>query len=112
MIKNEFIERLRNTVDIVTVVGALIEIKKAGSNYKACCPFHNENSPSFNVSPSRQSYKCFGCGAGGDAIKFVMTHKRLSYPEAISYLADQFNLTVEYDTPDRPKSRFYGIKLR
>lgn len=112
MIKADFIDRLKEAADIVQIISDLIAIKKAGSQYKGCCPFHNENSPSFNINPVRQRFKCFGCGKSGNAIDFVMAFKNLTYPEAIHYVADQSKLIVEYDTPTRPKSRFSGLKLR
>lgn len=112
MIRPEFIDRLKAQVDIVTLIRQYIELDKRGSAYKGKCPFHNENSASFSVNPTRQSYKCFGCGAGGDAIKFVMEHQKQTYPEAIQTIANHLNLTVEYDTPARPKSRFSGQHLR
>ncbi|SFV91005.1 DNA primase [hydrothermal vent metagenome] len=96
MIDNASIEALKNSIDIVDVIGNYIELKKAGANYKANCPFHGEKTPSFVVSPSKQIYHCFGCGVGGDAIKFVMELEKLSYPEAIEKLASMFNFSLNY----------------
>jgi DNA primase len=96
MIDNSSIEALKNSIDIVDVVGSFVELKKAGANYKANCPFHGEKTPSFVVSPSKQIYHCFGCGVGGDAIKFVMELEKLSYPEAIEKLASMFNFSLNY----------------
>ena len=96
MIDNNSIEQLKQLVDIVDVVGNYVELKKNGSNYKGLCPFHDEKTPSFIVSPARQSFKCFGCGVGGDAIKFLMEYEKLSYPEAIEKLAHQYNFTLRY----------------
>ena len=96
MIDNDSIEQLKQTLDIVDVVGNYVELKKNGSNYKGLCPFHDEKTPSFIVSPSRQSFKCFGCGVGGDAIKFVMEYEKLSYPEAIEKLAQMVNFSLRY----------------
>ena len=96
MIDNNSIEQLKQIVDIVDVVGNYVELKKNGSNYKGLCPFHDEKTPSFIVSPTKQFYKCFGCGAGGDAIKFLMEYEKLSYPEAIEKLASQYNFTLRY----------------
>ncbi len=98
MIEKSSIEQLKNIVDIVDVVGNYIELKKAGTNYKALCPFHQEDTPSFVVSPSKQIYHCFGCQAGGDAIKFVMDYEKLSYPEAIEKLANMYNFTLSYSS--------------
>ncbi len=96
MIDNASIESLKQTIDIVDVVGSYIELKKAGANFKANCPFHGEKTPSFVVSPSKQIYHCFGCGAGGDSIKFVMEIEKLSYPEAIEKLASMYNFSLRY----------------
>jgi len=97
MIKKESIENLKNNLDIVDVISQFIEVKKSGANFKACCPFHGETTPSFVVSPAKQIYHCFGCGVGGDSIKFVMEYEKLSYPEAIEKLASMNNVNLEYD---------------
>lgn len=96
MIDNASIESLKNSIDIIDVVGSFIELRKAGANYKANCPFHGEKTPSFVVSPSKQIYHCFGCGVGGDSIKFLMELEKLSYPESIEKLASMFNFTLTY----------------
>ncbi|MEA2047948.1 MAG: DNA primase [Campylobacterota bacterium] len=96
MIDNASIESLKSSIDIVDVIGNFIELRKAGANYKANCPFHGEKTPSFVVSPSKQIYHCFGCGAGGDSIKFVMELEKLSYPEAIEKLASMNNFSLTY----------------
>jgi len=105
MISQDSIEGLKTRLDIVDVVGNYVELKRAGTNFKACCPFHDEKTPSFNVNPQKQIYHCFGCGAGGDAIKFVMEYEKLSYPEAIEKLAAQFNYTLHYTTNAPQKQR-------
>ncbi len=97
MIKKESIENLRNTLDVVDVIGQFLEIKKSGANFKACCPFHGEKTPSFVISPSKQIFHCFGCGIGGDSIKFMMEYEKLSYPEAIEKLASMNNFNLEYE---------------
>jgi DNA primase len=96
MIDNASIESLKATIDIVDVIGNYVELKKAGSSYKANCPFHGEKTPSFVVSPTKQFYHCFGCGVGGDAIKFVMEIEKLTYPEAIEKLASMYNFSLRY----------------
>lgn len=96
MIDNTSIESLKNSIDIVDVVSNYIELRKAGANYKANCPFHGEKTPSFVVSPSKQIYHCFGCGVGGDSVKFVMEIEKLNYPEAIEKLASTYNFTLQY----------------
>jgi DNA primase len=97
MIRQSSIDELKSRIDIVDVVGSYLELKKAGVNYKARCPFHDEKSASFVVSPAKQIYHCFGCGAGGDAIGFVKEMEKLSYPESIEKLAREFNVRLEYD---------------
>jgi len=96
MIDSSSIESLKQTIDIVDVISNYLELKKAGANYKANCPFHGEKTPSFVVSPAKQIYHCFGCGAGGDAIRFVMEMEKLSYPETIEKLASQYNFSLRY----------------
>ncbi len=96
MIAADSIEGLKARLDIVDVVGSYVELRKAGSNFKGACPFHDEKTPSFIVSPQKQIYHCFGCGAGGDSIKFIMEHDKLSYPEALEKLASQYNYTLAY----------------
>ena len=107
MIDNASIEKLKTSIDIVDVVGNYIELKKAGANFKANCPFHGEKTPSFVVSPQKQIFHCFGCGAGGDAIKFVMEIEKLSYPEAIEKLASNYNISLNYT---KGKSSFLDEK--
>ena len=96
MIEQSSIESLKSSMDIVDVIGNYIELRKAGANYKANCPFHGEKTPSFVVSPSKQIYHCFGCGVGGDAIKFVMETEHINYPEAIEKLASMYNFSLHY----------------
>ncbi|MDZ4201954.1 MAG: DNA primase [Gallionella sp.] len=97
MIPKSFIQDLLNRLDIVDVVERHVPLKKAGANYVACCPFHNEKSPSFTVSQSKQFYHCFGCGAHGTAIGFVMEHVGLGYVEAIEELAHSVGLEVPHE---------------
>jgi DNA primase len=93
-IPTQFIDDLLTRVDIVDVINARVPLKKAGKNLSACCPFHNEKSPSFTVSPDKQFYHCFGCGAHGTAIGFLMEYDQMSFPEAIHELAEQVGMTV------------------
>jgi len=104
MIPEQFIQELLNRVDVVDVVDKSVPLKKAGANYSACCPFHNEKSPSFTVSPTKQFYHCFGCGAHGTAISFLMEYNGLSFVEAIHDLAKQVGMIVPQEThnPDKP----------
>ncbi|TAE36163.1 MAG: DNA primase [Sphingobacteriales bacterium] len=95
MIKKETIDRIIETALVEEVVGDFVQLKKRGTSMIGLCPFHNEKSPSFNVSPAKGIYKCFGCGKGGDSISFVMEHEKYSYPEALKYLAKKYNIEVE-----------------
>ena len=101
-INNETADRIKQTADIVEVIGDFVSLKKRGANYIACCPFHNEKTPSFNVNPVRQIYKCFGCGAAGDSVKFVMDIEGISYGEALRHLAQKYHIEVEEEqqTPE------------
>ncbi|MEX3958157.1 DNA primase [Trinickia sp. EG282A] len=94
MIPHSFLQDLLNRVDIVDVVGKYVQLKKGGANFVGLCPFHNEKSPSFTVSPTKQFYHCFGCGAHGTAIGFLMDHAGLAFPEAVGELAQSVGLTV------------------
>lgn len=94
MIPQSFIDDLLNRTDIVEVVGSRIQLKKAGKNYSARCPFHNEKTPSFSVSPDKQFYYCFGCGAGGNALGFVMDHDNLDFIQAVEDLAKRAGMDV------------------
>lgn len=96
-ILNSSIVKLKEKMDIVDVVSEFIELKKNGANFKACCPFHGEDTPSFTVSPSKQIYHCFGCGVGGDAIKFVVEYEKASYRDAVEKVAAITNFTLEYE---------------
>lgn len=98
MIPPEFIQQLLSRIDIVEIVGAHVELKKAGANLKGLCPFHGEKTPSFNVSPVRQTYHCFGCGAHGDALKFLLEYQGLGFIDAIQDLARRAGMEVPNDT--------------
>ncbi|RAK02576.1 DNA primase [Larkinella arboricola] len=101
-IPEETIDRIRQSADIIDVISDYVSLKKRGQNWIACCPFHNEKTPSFNVSPSRQIYKCFGCGKAGDPVRFVMDIENIGYPEALRHLAKKYGIEVaeEQLTPD------------
>lgn len=107
MIPESFIQELLNRVDIVDVIDRSVPLKKAGANYSACCPFHNEKSPSFTVSPTKQFYHCFGCGAHGTAIGFLMEHQGLGFIDAVQELAKSVGMTVpqEQRDPDQPQQK-------
>ncbi|HGM1716222.1 TPA: DNA primase [Neisseria gonorrhoeae] len=94
MIPSDFIDELLAKTDIVGIIDEQVPLKKGGANYMACCPFHKEKTPSFSVSPTKQFYHCFSCGAHGSAIGFVMEHQGLSFPEAVQFLADRVGMIV------------------
>ena len=94
MIPQETVNKILDTAEIVDVVGDFVTLKKRGANHMACCPFHNEKTPSFVVSPSKGIYKCFGCGKSGTAVGFIMEHENLSYTEALKYLARKYHIEV------------------
>ena len=94
MIPQETVNRILDAAQIVDVVGDFVTLKKRGANHIACCPFHNEKTPSFSVSASKGIYKCFGCGKSGTAVGFVMEHENMTYTEALKYLAKKYNIEV------------------
>ena len=105
MIPSGFVAELLSRVDIVDVIGRHVQLKKGGANLMGLCPFHGEKSPSFSVSPSKQFYYCFGCGASGDAIKFLIEHTGASFRDAVSELAGQVGLTVPDDARSEDERR-------
>ena len=104
-IPQHFIDELIARADIVEIIGGRVQLKKAGREYKACCPFHDEKTPSFWVSPDKQFYHCFGCGAHGTALGFLMEHDHLAFPEAVEELATRLGLEVPHEggAAARPK---------
>lgn len=106
MISKHSIETLKQTIDILDVIGSVVELKKSGSNYVACCPFHDEKTPSFVVSPAKGFYHCYGCGVGGDAIKFLMEYEKLSFVESVEKIAAIMNFTLEYEKSYEKKPDF------
>ena len=124
-IPQHFIDELLARADIVDIIGRRVPLKKAGREFQACCPFHNEKTPSFTVSPTKQFYHCFGCGAHGSALGFLMEYDRLSFPEAVEELAGSMGLEVPREAgfeqgPDRRPlyqllenaAQFYATQLR
>lgn len=95
MISQKSIQEVLDTVKIEDVIGGFITLRRRGVNMIGLCPFHNEKTPSFNVSPTKNIYKCFGCGKGGNAVQFIMEHEQLTFPEAIRYLAEKYNIELE-----------------
>jgi DNA primase len=106
MIPQDFIDDLIARADIIEVLGRRIQLKKAGREFKACCPFHDEKTPSFTVSPNKGFYHCFGCGAHGTAIGFLMEFDHMSFVEAIEALASMMGVDVPRDESDRPARRY------
>src|SRR5205814_2866946 len=90
---------IKNAVDIVALVGEYLPLRRAGSKYKALCPFHDDHNPSLELNPERQSFKCWSCGAGGDVFDFVQNIERVEFPEALRMLAERAGVALE--TPDR-----------
>ena len=95
MIDRETVDRIYAAANIVDIIGDFVTLKRKGVNYQACCPFHNEKTPSFVVSPSKGVYKCFGCGKGGNAVTFLMEHENVTYPEAIKMVAKRYGIEVK-----------------
>ncbi len=110
MIPESFIQEILNRIDVVDIVDQRVKLKKAGANYVACCPFHQEKSPSFTVSPSKQFYHCFGCGAHGSAISFLMEYEGLTFIESIQSIASQLGLSVPNEQKTSTSDKFdYSI---
>jgi len=95
MISPATIQQILGRLDILEVIGDFVKLKKRGTNYLGLCPFHNEKSPSFTVSPAKEIYKCFGCGRSGNTVSFIMEHEKYSYPEALKWLANKYGIEVE-----------------
>ncbi len=104
MIDRLTVDRIKETANIVEVVSEFVTLKKSGANYKGLCPFHNEKTPSFMVSPARGTCHCFGCGKGGNSISFIMEHEQLTYPEALRWLAKKYGIEIqERELSDRER---------
>ena len=111
----DLVEEIRSRNDIVELIGTYVNLKRAGSNFGGLCPFHSERSPSFTVFPATQSFYCFGCGSGGDAITFVMRSENLDYPAAVEFLAKRAGITITADDAEEkggvPRRRIYEMNL-
>ena len=94
MIPKEIIDNIFETALIEEVVGDFVSLKKRGANLIGVCPFHNEKTPSFTVSPAKGIYKCFGCGKGGNSVNFIMEHEQYNYPQALRFLAEKYNIEI------------------
>lgn len=95
MIDRATVERIMEAANIVDVVSEFVTLRKSGANYKGLCPFHDEKTPSFHVSPSRGICHCFGCGKGGNAVGFIMEHEQMTYPEALRWLAAKYHIEIQ-----------------
>ncbi|MFI5193957.1 MAG: DNA primase, partial [Chitinophagales bacterium] len=95
MISPQTIQQILSRIDITEIIGGFVKLKKRGANYLGLCPFHNEKSPSFTVSPAKEIFKCFGCGRSGNTISFLMEHEKYSYVEALKWLAGKYNVEIE-----------------
>ena len=106
-ITQECVARIKDSADIVELLGKYLQLRRAGNSWKACCPFHSEKTPSFHVNPARQTFHCFGCGVGGDALKFIMMFENLDYPTALRRLADMNGIPVieEEENPEMARMR-------
>src|SRR5476649_2345186 len=95
MISPNTIQQILGRIDIIHIIGGFVKLKKRGANYLGLCPFHNEKTPSFTVSPAKEIYKCFGCGRSGNSISFLMEHEKYSYAESLRWLAAKYNVEIE-----------------
>ena len=107
MIPQDTVDKILDSAQIVDVISDFVSLKRRGANYIACCPFHNEKTPSFYVSPAKGIYKCFGCGKSGTAVGFVMEHESMTYVEALKYLARKYGIEVKEkeDSPEEIAAR-------
>ena len=112
LISDDMINQIKENSDIVDIIGEYVDLKKAGSSFKGLCPFHNEKTPSFTVDRKKQLFHCFGCGAGGDVVSFIMQKEGLSYPDSLKYLADKAGINLVFDESpgmSEKRKRLYEI---
>ncbi len=105
MIQTDCIERIKSAIITHEVVSDFIKLRKKGSHYESCCPFHEEKTPSFKISPSRNIYKCFSCGVAGDGLTFLMKHEKMSFVEAIKYLGQKYGIPIEYEEVSKEEAQ-------
>lgn len=115
-IPDEIIQKIKNENDVVDIVSEVVRLKRSGRNYMGLCPFHKEKSPSFSVSSDKQIYKCFGCGEAGNVFTFLMKYRNMDFIEAVKYLADRANITIEYNDDktrvyEEQKKRLYKLNV-
>jgi len=113
LISQTTIQQILGRLDIIDTIGGFVKLKKRGSNYLGLCPFHNEKSPSFTVSPSKELYKCFGCGRSGNTISFIMEHEKYSYVEALKWLANKYGIEIEetFQTDEQKQTQLAADSL-
>ena len=111
MISPNTIQQILGRIDIVDIIGGFVKLKKRGTNFLGLCPFHNEKTPSFTVSPGKEIYKCFGCGRSGNAISFLMEHEKYSYVEALRWLANKYNVEIEETESASANARLIPLDL-
>ena len=107
MISQNTIQQILARLDIIDVIGGFVKLKKRGANYLGLCPFHNEKTPSFTVSATKELYKCFGCGKAGNAVSFLMEHEKYSYADALRWLANKYGIEIEetFQTDEQRQSQ-------
>ncbi len=113
LISQTTIQQILGRLDIIDTIGGFVKLKKRGSNYLGLCPFHNEKTPSFTVSPSKELYKCFGCGRSGNTISFIMEHEKYSYVEALKWLANKYGIEIEetFQTDEQKQTQLAADSL-
>ena len=108
MIPDDLADRIRERIDIISIISEHINLKKSGQNYKGLCPFHSEKTPSFTVSPAKQIFHCFGCGVGGNVFHFLMRYDSLTFPQALRYLGERAGIKIPEPQKRRDRERQQG----
>ena len=103
------VDIVRETSDILEVISQYVDLKQRGANYFGICPFHDEKTPSFSVAPSKQIYHCFGCNSGGNVFSFIMEYQNTSFPEAVKFVADRYNIKIEFEKKDFQSEKYTGL---
>ena len=103
------VDIVRETSDILEVISQYVDLKQRGANYFGICPFHDEKTPSFSVAPSKQIYHCFGCNSGGNVFSFIMEYQNISFPEAVKFVADRYNIKIEFEKKDFQSEKYTGL---
>ena len=96
LISDDKINQIVHSSNIVDIIGEYVDLKRSGSSFKGLCPFHNEKTPSFTVDDKKQLFHCFGCGAGGDVVSFIMQKEGLNYPQSLEFLANKAGISIDY----------------